>query len=189
MKRESRILLLTGAYLLMLLVMFILPFRMPGYSIVINTVDDLGAQAAPYAWMMNFTFIFLAAASLVAGWPYFEGHIFHRSILVFSVISLVLSAVLNHAPLDPHISNNVTESGLHEYFSCSAVFSFAILCIATCIILERRLNKLLAAGSGLSAIILLILTAESNHLAGIWSRLLLIIAFGWMIYCFKINEF
>ena len=189
MKRKSGIMLLTGAYILMLLVMFILPFSIPDYSIVMNTADDLGAQAAPYAWIMNFTFIFLAIASLIAGWPFFVGHAFHRSILVFSVISLMLSAIFNNAPLDPHISYNLTESGLHEYFSCSAVFSFAILCLSTGFILEREYNKLLAAISGLSAIILLILTAESNNLAGIWNRFLLIISFGWMIYCFKTTEF
>jgi hypothetical membrane protein len=189
MKKKPKILLLAGAYTLMLLVMFILPFGIPDYSIVMNTLDDLGAQAAPYAWIVNFTFISLAIGSLVAGWSYFEGYAFHRSMLVLSGISQVLAALFNQAPLDPHISYNIAESGLHEYFSCSAVFSFSILSIATAFILERQYNKLLAASSGLSVIILLILTSESDHMAGIWNRLLLITAFGWMIYCFKTTEF
>ena len=188
MKKKPGIILLTGSYILMILVMFLLPFSIPDYSIVSNTPGDMGAQSSPNAWIVNLTFICLATGAMITGWSYFEGYAFHRSILVISGISLVLSALLNHAPLDNQISYNVTESGLHEYFSCSAVFSFTMLSIATGFILEKQFNKLLASISGLSATVLLIMTSESDHMAGVWSRLMIIISVGWMIYCFGTNE-
>lgn len=188
MLKTTGIMLLSGSYIIMILVMFILPFSIPDHSIAADPVDELGAQSAPYAWMVNLITICLATGAIITGWSYFKGYAFHRSILVISGVSLALSAILNHAPSDTQISNNVIESGLHEYFSCSAVFSFTILSIATGFILERQHNKLLASISGLSATILLIMTSESDHMAGIWSRLLLIIVFGWLIHCFKTNE-
>jgi hypothetical membrane protein len=190
MQKKSGLFLLAGAYLLMLLEMIILPFfSVPEYFSAMNTMEDLGSQSAPHAWIMNFTFISLAIGSAIAGWSFYEGHVFHRSILVFSGISRVLAALFNHAPLNPLISYNITEAGLHQYFSCTAVFAFVILSLATSLILEREFNKLLAGVAGLSAMILLVLTSESDHLAGIWNRLLLVISFGWMIYCFKTTEY
>lgn len=188
MLKTTGIMLLTGSYIIMIMVMIILPFIIPDHSIAANTVDELGAQYAPYAWIFNLTIICLATGAVITGWSYYEGYAFHRSILAISGISLVFSALLNHAPSDTQISYNVIESGLHEYFSCSAVLSFTILSIATGFIQERQNNKLLASISGLSATILLIMTSESDHMAGIWSRLLLIIAFGWLISSFNTNE-
>ena len=61
----------------MFLVMFILPlFSVPGYSIIRNTLSELGAQFAPYAWIMNFIFVSLALGSVIAGWRYFEGFMY-----------------------------------------------------------------------------------------------------------------
>ena len=69
------------------------------------------------------------------------------------------------------------------------MFAFSILSIATSLIQERQYNKLIAGAAGISAMILLVLTTESEHFAGIWNRLLLTISFGWMIYCFNTIEY
>ena len=79
MKPKLGIKLLTAIYILVLPGMFILPFfNVAGYSIIRNTLSELGAQSAPHAWIMNFMFISLALGSVVAGWRYFEGFMFHR---------------------------------------------------------------------------------------------------------------
>ena len=190
MKTKMGIMVLAAAYILILLLMFILPlFSVPDYSIIRNTIGELGAQSSPYAWVVNFTFVFLAIGSVIAGWAGFEGFTLHRIILVLFGISLTLSAFFNHAPINPDMRYNITEAGLNSYFACTAVFSFIILSIATSFIMERQHERLLALAAGSSAIVLSILASESEQMAGIWHRLLLIVSFGWMIYNFKIRDY
>jgi hypothetical membrane protein len=53
----------------MLAVIFILPFfSVDEYSILKNTTSHLGAQGAPYAWVMNVVFTLLGTAAIVDGW-------------------------------------------------------------------------------------------------------------------------
>jgi hypothetical protein len=170
--------------------MFILPiFSFPEYSIKVNTMYDLGAQSAPHAWIMKFTFIFLAAGSVLTGWSHYESFLFHRIVLVLFGISLTLSAIMNHTPANGDIPYDMTEAGLHEYFACAAKFSFIILSISSGFIRERQSDRILAVAVGLSAIILSVLTSESVHLSGIWHRLLIIISSGWMLYNFNTTEY
>lgn len=177
---------LRAGSLLILLLMFLLPFfSVSGYSIIRNTVRELGAQFSPHAQIINFTFVFLAIGSVIAGWAVFEGCILHRILLVVFGISLTLIAFFNHAPVDTHVRYNLTEAGYHEYFACTALFSFIILTIATSFIMERQHERAIALSTGLSALVLSVLITESDQLAGVWERLLFIISFGWMIYNFK----
>ena len=102
----------------MLLTMFILPlFSVTGYSLIRNTLSDLGAQSAPNAWIMNSVFVSLAAGSVIAGWEYFEGFMLQRIILVLLGISLTLMAFFNHAPVIPDVKFNIGEDGWHAYFA------------------------------------------------------------------------
>ena len=189
MKPELGIKLLTAAYILVLPGMFILPFfNVPGYSIIGNTLSELGAQSAPHAWIMNFMFIVLALGSVLAGWRYFEGFIFHRIVLAFFGISLMLMAFFNHAPIRPDIQYNLTEEALHAYFSCTAGLSFVILSITTGFILDKQQDRLLALAAGTAFLLLSVLMSEADRSAGIWQRLMFILSFGWMIYNFKTRE-
>jgi hypothetical protein len=189
MRTKFRISVLTTAFILMLPVMFILPFfSLPEYSITVNTVYELGAQSTPNAWIINYTYIFLAISSVFAGWSHLESFMFHRIVLVIFGISLTLSAIFNHTPVSNDIPYNITEAGLHEYFACTATFSFVILSISSGFTRERQAERILAVAAGLSAIILSVLISESDYMAGIWHRLLLLISFGWMIYNFKKND-
>jgi hypothetical membrane protein len=170
--------------------MFILPlFSVTEYSLIRNTLSDLGAQSAPYAWIMNSVFVSLAAGSIIAGWEYFEGLMLQRIILVLLGISLLLMAFFNHAPVTPDIKFNIREDGWHAYFACTTVFSFTILSITTSFILERPQERLLARAAGISVVFLSVLMSEADQLAGVWQRLIYIISFGWMIFSFKTREF
>ena len=182
--------ILEAAYILMLLTMFILPlFSVTGYSLIRNTLSDLGAQSAPNAWIMNSVFVSLAAGSVIAGWEYFEGFMLQRIILVQLGISLILMAFFNHAPVIPDVKFNIREDGWHAYFECTAIFSFIILCLTTSFIVERPHKRLLARTTGISVIFLSFLMSETGQLAGVWQRLMFIISFGWMICSFKTREF
>ena len=78
-------------YLMLLGVIFILPFySVESYSIVQNTTSHLGAQHAPYAWVMNTTFILLGLGSMLSGWPYLKGYGFHKlALLIFSSFAIL----------------------------------------------------------------------------------------------------
>ena len=189
MKKNGKIALLIAGYVLGLLAMVILPvITSHGYSIIRNTLSELGAQSAPEGWIMNLIFVCLAFGSVIAGWNYFEGFLLHRIVLVLFGISLTLMAFFNHAPLNPGIRYNLTEASLHEYFSGTMGLSFVILSISTSLILERQSKRLLAIAVGISIILLSVMMSEAEMYAGIWQRLMFIISFGWMIYTYSTSE-
>ena len=190
MKRNKEILTLVAAYVLLLLVMFVLPyFSAPEYSIIRNTLSQLGAQNTQNAWIMNFTFVSLGIGSVIAGWRYFEGFAFQRLFLILFGISLTLAAFFNHAPVNPLIQYEISEDGWHSYFIFTAGLTFVILTVSSTFIIENHTDRLLAAGAGLSVILLSALMTEVAQAAGVWQRLSFIISFGWLIYCFKTREF
>jgi hypothetical membrane protein len=190
MKRNKKILILVASYVLMVLVMFILPvYSTPEYSIIRNTLSQLGAQNAPNAWIMNFTFMSLGIGSIIAGWRYFEGFAFQRLFLILSGISLTLAAFFNHAPVNTLIQYKISEDGWHSYFMFTTGLTFVILTVSTAFILEKQTDRLLTTAAGVSVIFLSVLMSEAAGMAGVWQRLFFIISFGWMIYSFKERDF
>jgi hypothetical membrane protein len=186
MKRNKEILILEAAYYLLLLVMFILPFNSaPEYSIISNTLSQLGAQNTPNAWIMNFTFVSLGTASIIAGWKYFEGFAFQRLFLILFGISVTLAAFFSHAPVNALTQFKILEDGWHSYFIFTAGMTFVILTVSSTFILENQKDRLLATAAGVSVIILSIMMSEVQNIKGVWQRLFFIISFGWMVYCFR----
>lgn len=190
MKTKTNIILLEGSYILLLLAMFILPlFTAPEISIGGNTLSELGAQFSPYSWIINSIFAVLAITAVIAGWGCYEGFVFLRIILVLFGVSLLLSAIFNHAPVNTEINYNIREDGLHLYFACTTWITFIILTFSTALILEKQTDRLLAVITGVSAVLLSILASEADRTAGVWQRLLFIISFGWMIYTYKTIDY
>jgi hypothetical membrane protein len=189
MRKNKEILTLVAAYCLLILVMFILPvYSAPEYSIISNTLSQLGAQNTPNAWIMNFTFMSLGIGSIIAGWRYFEGFAFQRLFLILSGISLTLAAFLNHAPVNTLIQYNISEDGWHSYFIYTAILTFIILSVSSAFVPEKQADRVLAIVAGVSVLFLSILISKATWTAGIWQRFSFIISFGWMIYCFKTRE-
>jgi hypothetical protein len=186
MKTSSGSVLLRVSFILMLMVMFLLPFfTFSGYSIIANTLDDMGAQSVPNAWVMNLVFVALAAGSISAGWGYFKGFILHRIVLALFALSLVLMAFFNHVPASNDSFHNISEDGWHSYFASTAGLSFIILSIATSFIMNEQHARFIAMASGISVFFLSVLMSEVAVAAGIWQRLIYIISFAWMIHYFK----
>jgi Protein of unknown function (DUF998) len=188
-RKKAEIFFLAGVYILMILAMFILPlFLVPDQSIVRNTLSELGAQFFHYSWIMNTIFVALAFSSVISGWGCFDGFAFQRFLLVLFGTSLTLAAIFNHAPADPDIQYNISEDGWHTYFTCTTWLTFIILAFSTAMILERPVYRLLSIATGISVLLLLLLTFEAPKVTGIWQRLLFIISFGWMIHTFRIMD-
>ncbi|MDP4224268.1 MAG: DUF998 domain-containing protein [Bacteroidota bacterium] len=188
-RKHREIIVLTVSVIFLLLAMFLLPLiSAPEYSIIRNTISELGSQSAPSSWILNSIYVSLAFGSLIAGWGFYRGFIFHRSILLVFSVTLILSAFFNQAPVNPGISYNTSEAGWHSYFAGATVLSFIILSLSTGFIKEKQHDRPAAVLAGISIIFLSILMSEAERFAGIWHRLMFMIMFGWQLLAFKFRK-
>lgn len=186
---KGNIIFLVIPYLILILVIFILPFySFESYSILKNTTSHLGAQHAPYAWVMNTTFIILGLGGIFSGWAYLKGYVFHKLVLLLFGFSLVGAAVYQHAPIVEGIVFDPKEDWLHSIFSSVTGAAFTIFTMASTIILKKRPAKILAGSVGVLAVLLSVLIFMVPEFRGIWQRALFIMAFGWMILLFNGQE-
>lgn len=183
---KTGIFFLTGTCSLMLIALFILPVWMaPGYSIVRNTISELGAQSLPYSWIINSLLAALAIGTVTAGWRCYEGYVFQRIYLSIFSSSLLLAALFDIIPVGGYLLYINPEEGWHSYIMQTAWLSFIILTFSTALIAEKPGNRKWSVISGLSAISLLLLVNEADQVAGIWQRLQFILTYSWMIFTFK----
>ena len=91
---------LKGTYILMLLVIFVLPFYShENYTILKNTTSHLGAQNTPNSWIMNITFILLGVTSIWTGWRFLGQYWFQKAARMVFGISLGTIVVAINAQL------------------------------------------------------------------------------------------
>jgi len=174
---------LLKAYVLMLLVIFILPFHsVDEYSILKNTTSHLGAQGAPNAWMMNAVFALLGISAIVDGWRYLSKYWLHKVVLTIFGISLVLVAFFQHAPIVGGIEFSVLEDDLHSMFASITGYSFVFFAVSAAFIESTRKRKLVAVGVGIVAMLLSFLIFNVAQFAGIWQRTMFITMFAWLMY-------
>jgi hypothetical membrane protein len=163
--------------------MFILPFfSVDEYSILKNTTSHLGAQDAPYAWVMNVVFALLGIAAIVDGWMRLSKYWLHKVVLTIFGMSLVLTAFFQHAPIVPDVAFSELEDDLHSKFATITGFSFIFFAIAAAFIESTILRRVIAVGVGIIASFLSMLIFNMADLAGIWQRMMFIITFAWLMY-------
>lgn len=177
---------LVPPYLILLLVIFILPFySVESYSILLNTTSHLGAQHAPYAWVMNTTFILLGIGSMLSGWNYLKGYGFHKLALLLFGLSLIGAAIYQHAPIVAGTVFDAKEDNMHSVFSSLTGASFTVFAMSTAFILKHRTAKISAISVSVLAVLLSVLIFTVPEYRGIWQRVLFIVAFGWLIVLFS----
>lgn len=171
------------AYILMLLVIFILPFfSVDQYSILKNTTSHLGAQGAPNAWVMNVVFALLGIAAIVDGWRHLSNYWLHKAILIVFGASLFLTGFFQHAPIIPGVAFSVIEDDLHSKLATATGFSFTFFAVSAAFIESTRIRSIIAAGVGILAMLLSILIFNIEDLAGVWQRIIFIGSFAWLMY-------
>ena len=181
--RFSKLGLIPAVYVLMLLVIFVLPFfSVDEYSILKNTTSHLGAQGAPYAWVMNVVFVLLGIAAIVDGWMRLSNFWLHKVVLTIFGVALILTAFFQHAPIVPGVVFSELEDDLHSRLSTITGFSFVFFAIAAAFIEPTNVRRLIAVGVGIAASLLSILIFNLADLAGIWQRMMFIIVFAWLMY-------
>ncbi len=166
--------------------MFILPFfSVPEYTIIRNTTSHLGAQFAPHAWIMNTTFVLLGLGTIISGWSYLRGYLFHRILLVFFGLALCLTAVFQHAPVTPEVAFDRYEDSMHSLFATITGFSFTGFAVSIAFILKQKNHRILSLAVAALATVLSMLMFNASEWMGIWQRLIFISSFGWMIGLFR----
>jgi len=182
-KRFSKIGFIPPVYILMLLVMFILPFfSVDEYSILKNTTSHLGAQDAPYAWIMNVVFALLGISAIVDSWTRLSKYWLHKVVISVFGISLILTAFFQHAPIVSGVEFNKIEDDLHSKFATITGFSFVFFAIASAFIESTTVRRVIAVAVGIIASLFSMLIFNMPDLAGVWQRMMFIMVFAWLIY-------
>lgn len=181
--------LFIGVYILMLLVVFILPFfSVESYSILANTTSHLGAQESPNGWIMNLTFILLGISTIYAGWESLNHNWFQKAILLIFGIALILTGIFKHAPIEGGLSYNIREDYWHALFSSVTGFTFTVFAASMAFVLKKKYDKALAVLMAVSGVVLPILMFTDPEWMGIWQRIIFISSFGWMIHVFSVER-
>lgn len=178
---------LVGSYILMLFVIFILPFySLKDYTILKNTTSHLGAQNTPNSWIMNVTFISLALTSIWVGWKFLGKYWFQKISLLIFGIALSMTAIFQHAPIDPALEFSIQEDKMHSFFANITGFSFSAFAVSLGFVTKRKKHRILAFTVTVLAPLLsaLMFYKPTEGLMGIWQRCIFIGMFGWMIYAF-----
>ncbi|GAA0194911.1 hypothetical protein GCM10009122_58800 [Fulvivirga kasyanovii] len=182
---KSKILYFVLAYVLLIVVMFLLPpFSASDYSLVKNTTSQLGAQSTPNAWIMNVTFVALGLSVMAAGWKFLKNYWLQRIVLLVFGVSLVFVAIYSHAPIDITLDYSHREHQIHSVFSSVTGFSFTMFAFSMAFIFKHMYDRWVAMLVGVFSILLTTLMFSISDFAGIWQRMIFIMSFGWLIYVF-----
>lgn len=177
-------------YITMIIVSFILPFfTSPEYSIVENSLSELGAQNTPYNWIMNGVLMMLSTIIFIHGILVFKD--FHLQILVLFIfcISFFLTAVFLHAPIHSRLIYDVYQNEMHSVFSTITGVSFCMYCLVISFITRWKKQKLIAIAVGISTMLLSYLVFIHSDYRGLYQRAIFIMGFGWMLYSFKYYDY
>ena len=183
MKRIRFILI---AYFLMIPVIFILPFySLESYSILNNTTSHLAAQNTPNSWIMNVVFCYLGVATIIEGWEYLKNYWSQKIIITVFGLTMIFTAVFQHAPIEPNIPFSVREDELHSLFATLCGWSFVTFAVSSAYIEITKSHKVFAVAARVIALLLSILMFSITDLMGIWQRMIFMLSFAWLIYFFE----
>lgn len=175
--------LYTIVYLLMVLVMFVLPvFSFEGYSLVGNSLDELGAQASPGNWVMNTVIILLAIVTAILGTKALRRFWLPLYLLYFFSFSLLFMGIYKHAPVATELLLWGREHITHSVFSMIAGACFSLYCLVIALRLQKPKDKVIAFVMLLLAIVLSFLMFNLPEYKGIFQRVLFLTAFAWIFY-------
>ena len=187
--RQSYTLFL-ATYLIMVLSIFILPFfSAPSYSIVQNTLSELGAQNTPNNWIINLIFMSLSVFTAINGIKVLKGFPFQIILLLLFTISLFITAVYLHAPINHKIPFNSNENEIHSIFSTTTGIMFCTFCVAISFIVKTKQQIVLSLIIGIIALILSYSMFVHSDYRGLYQRGIFISVFGWFLYVFKKYKF
>jgi len=169
-------------YILMVLTAFVLPFfSSEEYSIVGNSLSELGAQSTPGNWIMNGVFILLSIVTILLGSKVLRRFWIPLYLLFFFAIALGFTAIYRHAPItDSYFLEG--EHITHSIFSMITGVAFSAYCIAIVFTISKSIDKALAFLMFSIAIGLSLFMVTFPQYRGVFQRTLFITAFAWIFY-------
>ncbi len=174
------------SYVLLLLVMFILPFfSATGYHLLCHTTSQLGAQSTPNSWVMNITFMGLGAACIYEALYHLKSEKLQQVLLIFFGMGLILSGIFKHAPIDSSVPFIKREDDLHSLASSLVGLSFTAFTFLSILITKTKRDKMLAIVVGISGTGLSFLIFNVPNYAGLFQKVMFILAFAWLLYFFS----
>ncbi|OIQ18747.1 DUF998 domain-containing protein [Lacinutrix sp. MedPE-SW] len=171
-------------YFLFLVVMYVLPFfSFSEYSLIENTVTELGSQNVPGNWIANSSIILLGVATFFLGLITLKTNVIQNIALFFFSFSFILTGVFEMAgPYYNQQNYNYIQDGFHSLFSTITGFAFCFFCALLLMVLKTKKDKiqtLTMLGFAISATFLIITFPEYK---GIIQRILFTAAFSWLFF-------
>lgn len=169
-------------YLFLCVVMFTLPnFSHPDYSIIENSLSELGAQNTPGNWLMNLVFFLLAIVVVLLGTKKLKRFWFPLYLLYFFAFCLFFTGIFQHAPI-AEVSFSMPEHITHAVFSSLTGIVFCVFCASLIPFVKRRMEKATAVLMCALAIGFSLLMFQFSEYKGVFHRLLFLFAFAWILY-------
>ena len=168
-------------FLPFLLVIFLLPILShPDYRLVAHTTSQLGGQQMPYAWVMNLTFFSMGAAVLVDAYMTKKWPLSLRFLLTVFGLSFFMTGVFQTRSIDSFMAYDPFSDTLHSVFATATGVSFALFATTVFVIAQKKQQKI-AAFLLLVVSIGIPLLMQFSDFSGILQRIMMILAFSWMI--------
>ncbi len=172
------------AYILLVLIMFVLPFYSADtYNIFRNTTSHLGAQKTRNSWIMNAGFILIGTTTIYEGWKSLGKLYYFKLLVVVFGLSLILVAIFQHAPIIENIEYSENEDKLHSLFATLTGVSFTFIAISAGF-MEHKHKRILAISTGVFVTMMSLLMSYVSNYMGLWQRLIFLAAFPWLNYFF-----
>lgn len=170
------------SYTYITLVIFILPaYSYDGYSLITNTTSQLGAQASPFAWVMNSAFIVMGV-SIILLFTKDLSHQRYELLLRLFALCFILVAIFQHEPGIEGVAYNHTEAMLHSVFATIMGVAISIFAVSKAIQAKITRDRTLAILAFASASGLSFLMYASPEYAGLLQRTMFISMLGWIGY-------
>lgn len=166
-----------------LLVTSLLPLiSFDGYHIVRHTTSHLGSQGAPFAWVMNITFVLLGFMAILVTW---RTKIWYHRVWggVFG-ISFCFTGLFRHAPLVDGITTIVWQDTWHSIFATTTGIGFTLLA-AGHTVMSRGAQRWVALIMTAVAIVIPIAMFGIPEIMGLLQRVMFISAFWWLFFYMK----
>ena len=128
----------------MVLTTFILPsFSSEAYSVIGNSLSELGAQSMPGNWIRDSVFILLSIVTVLLGTKVLHRFWIPLYLLYFFAIALDFTAIYQHAPVS-NLFYLEEEHITHFIFSLITGVAFSAYCIAIVFTIAKSVDKALA---------------------------------------------
>lgn len=163
--------------------MFVLPaFSYSGYSILSNTTSQLGAQASPYAWVMNSAFALMGIAVIVPFWGSLRHGHYEDILPIIFGLSFVMVAIFQHEPGITGLAYNHTAALLHSVFATIMGIVISAYAVIKAMRADSTTDRILAVLALVSASGLSFLMYAVPAYTGVLQRIMFLSVLAWLGY-------